>query len=190
MPVKWRVVLLFFQVAVLIVVTKFVTGHFLINEVWFISGLVLAFLITACLSDETWKKNERKQISDFLKTVPDSVISLKPSGLYYIELKAGVGRSPVVSDIAYFKYIGRFLNGIAFDSVSTVSAPYAYLMGSFTIVAGVDEGLRYMKAGGKALLLTPSDIAYGSQGIFNVIPGYTPLLWEIELDSVKAGNGR
>lgn len=150
----------------------------------------MAFLITACLSDDTWKKNEQKQISDFLKTVPDSVVSLKPSGLYYIELKAGVGRSPVVNDIAYFKYVGRFLDGVAFDSVSTASAPYEYVMGSFTIVAGVDEGLKYMKAGGKALLLTPSDIAYGRQGIFNVIPGYTPLLWEIELDSVKGGTSR
>ena len=158
--------------------------------VWIISGLNMVLLITGCLSDEAWKKNERKQISDFLKNIPDSVISLKPSGLYYIELKAGVGRSPVDNDIAYFKYVGRFLDGVAFDSVSTVYAPYAYLMGSFTIVKGVDEGLGYMKAGGKALLLTPSDIAYGSQGIFNVIPGYTPLLWEIELDSVKAGNGR
>jgi FKBP-type peptidyl-prolyl cis-trans isomerase FkpA len=159
-------------------------------KLWHILVLVSVFLITACLSDDVWKKNERKQISDFLKTVPDSLVSLKSSGLYYIELKAGTGRSPVLHDTADFKYIGRFMDGTAFDSVSTVSSPYEYVMGSYTIVKGVDEGLAYMKPGGKALLLTPSDLAYGSQGINGVIPGYTPLVWEVELIRVKAGPGK
>jgi FKBP-type peptidyl-prolyl cis-trans isomerase len=55
------------------------------------------------------------------------------------------------------------------------------------VITGVDEGLRYMKAGGKARLLTPSSIAYGFEGIWQIVPGYTPILWDIELDSVKAG---
>ena len=156
----------------------------------FLVFLVIITLSTGCLKDEMWEKNERQEISDFLKNVPDTIVSLKPSGLYYIELVTGTGRSPVDNDTAYFKYSGRFLNGVAFDSVSTVLNPLAYFMGSNSIVSGVDEGLRYMKEGGKALLLTPSSLAYGRKGIFGVIPGYTPLIWEIALDSITIGAGK
>jgi hypothetical protein len=152
--------------------------------------LILIFLTTGCLSDESWERHERQQISDYLKNVPDTAYILKPSGLYYFELHTGTGASPVVNDTAYFKYKGTFLNGVAFDSVSTVKDPYEYIIGSGFLVSGVDEGLKYMKEGGKARLLTPSKLAYGRDGIPIIIPGYTPLLWEIELVKVKDGHGR
>lgn len=153
---------------------------------------LIAVIVTAGCESSTkvWEDHERQQISDYLKTIPDSVVSLKPSGLYYIELQAGTGQTPVLNDTVYFNYKGTFLNGVAFDSVSTVTAPYKYVIGSLQIVAGVDEGLQYMKEGGKARLLTPSKLAYGRQGIFDIIPGYTPLLWDIELRSIKPGPGR
>jgi FKBP-type peptidyl-prolyl cis-trans isomerase len=157
---------------------------------WHFSVIVLFLLAISCSSEQAWKEQEKQEISDYLKTLPDSTFILKPSGLYYSEVVAGTGRSPVTNNIAYFKYVGRFLNGVAFDSISTLTTPYEYLMGSGVIVAGIDEGLRYMKEGGKALLLTPSDLAYGRQGIYNIIPGYKPLLWEIELDSVRTLPGK
>ncbi len=40
-----------------------------------------------------------------------------------------------------------------------------------------------MKEGGKAILLIPSSLAYGPYGQ-NSIPGYTPLLFEVELIDV------
>jgi len=156
-------------------------------KLWNLSGLILIFLFTGCNSIGTWEKQELQQISDYLKTVPDSTVSLKPSGLYYIELQAGNGLSPVLNDTAYFKYRGTFLDGVAFDSVTVA---FEYIIGSLVIVSGVDEGLKYMKEGGKARLLTPSKLAYGPEGIWGVIPGYTPLLWEIELISVKSRAGK
>jgi hypothetical protein len=152
-----------------------------------IAGLMIIFLITGCMSDKVWEKRELQQISDYLKTIPDSAYILKPSGLYYFELQTGTGLSPDVSDTTYFNYKGTFLNGVAFDSVSTVKNPYGYIIGSGFIVSGVDEGLKYMKEGGKAKLLTPSKLAYMREGLHLVIPGYTPLLWEIELVKVKRG---
>lgn len=115
------------------------------------------------------------------------------AGLILIFLAAGCKKetatrlTPKVNDTAYFRYIGRFIDGVAFDSVSTVKAPYKYVIGSGLIVSGVDEGLQYMKEGGKAGLLTPSKLAWEAKGVYGVIPSYAPLLWEIELVSVKAG---
>jgi len=150
-------------------------------------------LVTGC-EKSTWEKQEKKQIEDYIKKLDetDSTYILTPSGLYYIELKAGTGRTPVDYDTVYFKYKARFLDYVIWDTNDPVNTPYKHVMGTEVgkVQKGVDEGLRYMKSGGKSRLLTPSSLAYGFEGIWNIVPGYTPLLWDIQLDSVKAGPGK
>jgi FKBP-type peptidyl-prolyl cis-trans isomerase len=156
----------------------------------FLFMVVLAF-VTGC-EKNTWEKQERKQIDDYIKSLGDTTYILYPSGLYYFEILAGTGRTPVDHDTVYFKYKGRFLNYVVFDKNVPDNVPYKHVMGTDVglVINGVDEGLRYMKAGGKARLLTPSNLAYGFEGLWQIVPGYTPLLWDIQLDSVKAGPGK
>jgi FKBP-type peptidyl-prolyl cis-trans isomerase len=54
------------------------------------------------------------------------------------------------------------------------------------MIAGFDEGITYMKAGGKAKFLVPSSLGYGPSGYYT-IPGYTALLYEVELVKVSKG---
>jgi FKBP-type peptidyl-prolyl cis-trans isomerase len=112
--------------------------------------------------------------------------------LYYIELIPGTGRSPVDYDTVYFKYKAKFVDYVTWDTNDPVTEPYKHVMGTDIgpVVAGVEEGLRYMREGGKAELLTPSKLAYGFEGIWQYVPGFTPIVWEIELDNVKAGPGK
>ena len=138
-------------------------------KLWGFFGALFVLFLTGCKSEATWSKQERQEIDDYLKTLPEGEAILKASGLYYIELIHGPGQSPVKNDIVYFKYKGTFLNGIAFDSISiTNNLPYEYQIGSGTIVPGVDEGLRYMQVGGRSRLLTPSKLAYGAYGIWDL----------------------
>lgn len=158
-----------------------------------LSGLILVmiFLLSGC-EKSTWERQERKQIEDFVKALGDTAYVLSPSGLYYIEILAGTGRTPVDFDTVYFKYKAKFLDYVTFDTNDPVNVPYKHVMGTTygRVVEGVDEGLRYMRAGGVAELLTPSKLAFGFEGIWQIVPGYTPILWQIELDSVKAGPGK
>jgi FKBP-type peptidyl-prolyl cis-trans isomerase len=149
---------------------------------------ILIFMTVGCLSDGPWEKKEEAYIADYIKTNTDYI--LQPSGLFYYNVKTGTGQMPVVNDTVYFNYVGRFLNGVAFDSTSTAKTPMQYIIGSGSIVTGVDEGLKYMKPGGKSKLLTPSKLAYGKEGLFTLVPGYSPLLWYIELVIVKPGPGK
>jgi len=152
--------------------------------------LMLALLMTCCEINR-WEEHEHKMINDYLKSLGDTVYTLTPSGLYYIELSPGTGRSPIDLDTVYFKYIATFLDYVEFDRNDPYTTPYKYVMGKFDDVrVGVDEGLRYMKAGGKSRFLTPSSLAWGFEGIPGYVAGYTPILWTIELDSVKAGPGK
>ncbi|HBE43065.1 MAG TPA: hypothetical protein DDW27_18040 [Bacteroidales bacterium] len=47
-----------------------------------------------------------------------------------------------------------------------------------------------MRGGGKALFLVPSRLAYGPTGNYYTIPGFTPLLFNVELVRVKQGPGK
>ena len=160
-----------------------------------ISGFLLFILIihlSGCNKVGTWEKQERTQIDDYIKSLGDTVYVLYPSGLYYIELTAGSGRVPIDYDTVYFKYEAKFLDHVTFDTNDPKSVPYKHVMGTDVgrVISGVDEGLRYMRDGGKAKLLTPSSLAYGFEGLWQIVPGYTPLLWVIDIDSVKAGPGK
>ena len=97
------------------------------------------------------------------------------SGIYYIETLAGSGVPADGGDRVRVKYSGTFLNGNEFDS-----GEFEFTIGIGQVIRGWDEGINYMKEGGKAILIIPSNMAYGSPGSQS-IPGYTTLLFEVEL---------
>ncbi len=151
-------------------------------------GLIL-IIIAGCDPSKKYREQEREQIQSNNQSQGDTVFVLKPSGLYYIELQAGTGREPIEKDTISFRYTAMYLNRVVFDSNVAATAPYMAIVGAYQIIPGLDEGVRYMKEGGKARFLTPSSLAYGPGGdYYGIIPGYTPLLFEVELVSVKAGS--
>ena len=162
---------------------------------WFLFIFLMIFA-TSCQKNK-WAEWERKLIDDYIKSLGDTTYVLYPSGLYYIELIPGTGPYPVENDTVYFKYKATFTDYVEFDRNDPYTVPYKYIIGTFgtveiskDVVAGVDEGLRYMKEGGTSRLLTPSSLAWGFEGIPGIVAGYTPIVWTIELDSVKAGPGK
>jgi len=149
--------------------------------------LVLIAVMAAGCEKNKWAVNEQKMINAYIESLEDTVYVLYPSGLYYIELIPGSGPNPRDLDTVYFKYTAAFTDYVQFDKNDPYTTPLKYVMGSFVgmKMKGVDEGLRYMKAGGTSRLLTPSSLAYGFEGLWGIVPGFTPVLWTIELDSIK-----
>jgi FKBP-type peptidyl-prolyl cis-trans isomerase len=164
----------------------------MINRIKLLVGLgIISLFVISCNETDSWKKQERSQIDSYIKGLGDTAYVLETSGLYYIELKTGTGRMPVAKDTVSFRYVGMFLDRVVFDSNLSATSPYGTIIGSYGIIQGLDEGLRYMKEGGKARFIIPSSLGYGAAGAGRgIIPGYTPLLFEIELESVKDGPGK
>lgn len=156
-----------------------------------ISLLLLAVVFTMLLgscenSAKKYEKEEEAKIQAYLDGNPTLNFVLKPGDLHYLEIKAGTGQIPVLYDSAYVIYTGKFLDGSIFNSNAASGKLYGFIVG-FNIV-GFDEGVMLMGEGGKSTLLIPSKLAYGSTGdYYGVVPGFTPLLFDLELVRVKAG---
>jgi len=100
------------------------------------------------------------------------------SGLIYRELRAGNGPSPLATDRVKVHYRGTLVNGVEFDSSYSRNEPAEFALNG--VIRCWTEGVQKMKAGGKAMLVCPSDLAYGDQGRPS-IPGGATLIFEIEL---------
>jgi FKBP-type peptidyl-prolyl cis-trans isomerase len=161
------------------------------KKIKFLVGLsFIALFIISCDTTGTWKKHERAQIDAYIKSLGDTAYILKPSGLYYIELSPGTGRMPIAKDTVYFRYTGMFIDRVVFDSNMSEVEPFPAVIGNYEIIPGLDEGIRYMKEGEIARFVVPSSLAYGAAGIYGIISGYTPLLFEVELTLVLPGPGK
>jgi FKBP-type peptidyl-prolyl cis-trans isomerases 1 len=161
----------------------------LASKLFFIT--FLAILLASCNDNKSkWEAYENKIIDDYVKTLGDTIYTLNPSGLYYIELFPGTGISPINNDSVYFKYKASFLDFVVFNSTTPDSVPSKAKIGSDDLISGVDEGLKYMKEGGRAKLIIPSKLAYGLYGIPNIVPANTPILVTLELKKVIPGTGK
>lgn len=102
------------------------------------------------------------------------------SGLFYIETKKGTGSTPEVGQKVKVHYKGMFMDGTVFDSSFDRDEPIEFPLGQGQVIKGWDEGISMMKKGGTAVLVIPSDIAYGPNGRGS-IPPFSTLVFEVEL---------
>ena len=104
------------------------------------------------------------------------------SGLQYKMLRVGTGASPSDTSTVTVHYRGKLLDGTVFDESYKRGEPTSFKLNQ--VIKGWTEGLQLMKAGGKAELYIPSELAYGVQGGGPIPPGST-LIFEVELLEVK-----
>ena len=105
------------------------------------------------------------------------------SGLKYIDMTAGTGDMPKAEQIVEFHYTGWLTDGTKFDSSRDKGEPLVYPLAR--LAKGVGEGLLSMKIGGGRLLIIPSNLGYGEQGMPGFIPPNATLIFDVELLSVK-----
>lgn len=111
----------------------------------------------------------------------EGVIPLK-SGMIVEILKTNDdpnAKSPTVSDSCDVTYSGVLKDGTPFDSGRTSFAPNQ-------VIKGWTEALQLMVEGDKWKIHIPYNLAYGERGAPPKIPGYSPLVFELEIHKVKA----
>ena len=101
------------------------------------------------------------------------------SGIVITTLKEGSGASPKSTETVKVHYRGVLENGKEFDSSYGRGQPATFPLNR--VIACWTEGVQTMKVGGKAKLLCPSNLAYGSRGVPGTIPPDSTMIFEVEL---------
>ncbi len=111
-------------------------------------------------------------------------LSVTESGLFYYILDEGVGSKLERGDKALVHYKGFYLDGRMFDSSCRKGEPLEITVGA--VINGWNEGLQLLGAGGKAILLVPSRLAYGEEGLQDakgreLVPPNQVLIFELQV---------
>ena len=102
------------------------------------------------------------------------------SGLVITHLVEGSGESPTANNVVEVHYHGTLADGTVFDSSVDRGTPARFPLNR--VIACWTEGVQMMKVGGKARLVCPPEIAYGSRGTpGGPIPPDATLTFEVEL---------
>jgi len=104
------------------------------------------------------------------------------SGAVYTSLKEGSGAAPAPSDTVKVNYSGTLIDGKEFDSSYKRGIPAEFRLDK--VIKCWTEGVRMMKAGGKARLVCPPETAYGAEAA-GIIPPNSTLVFNVELLEVK-----
>lgn len=108
------------------------------------------------------------------------------SGLRYEDLTIGNGKKASGrGETVFVHYTGWLEDGTRFDSSHDRGEPLEFSLGAGLVIAGWDEGMVGMRAGGRRKLTVPPELGYGARGAGNVIPPNARLIFEIELLDVK-----
>ena len=151
----------------------------------FKNALVLAILATSALSTQkTMAQSALEKGKAFLaENAKQPDVQQTPTGLQYLILTPGEGRSPKASDTVKVNYRGTLLDGTEFDSSYKRNEPIEFPLSG--VIRGWTEGLQLCKEGGKIKLFIPSNLAYGPRGAGGDIGPDETLIFEVELLKIR-----
>lgn len=101
------------------------------------------------------------------------------SGLVYESIKEGSGAQPTAQSTVQVHYRGTLADGKEFDSSHKRGQPATFPLNR--VIPCWTEGVAKMREGGKAKLVCPPEIAYGSRGAGAAVPPNATLTFEVEL---------
>ncbi|MDR1846843.1 MAG: FKBP-type peptidyl-prolyl cis-trans isomerase [Bacteroidales bacterium] len=146
---------------------------------------------------DSLKGLEQSKIDEYLLT--SDLPKTPTSGVYFKMIQEGTGIKPEANYKVHVNYTGRFLNGKLFDtSLEEVAnaegkhqpgrnyEPLQFTIGQHMMIEGFERAVKMMHDGGKAVVLIPSELAYGGQQRGEIMP-YSPLLFELEIVKVEKG---
>jgi len=106
------------------------------------------------------------------------------SGLYIFPVEAGEGALAKWGDVVSVHCVLRNLQGEILDSTYGEGESMTFTIGGGMIPA-IEEAVMTMAPGAKVTVLTPSEMAFGEMDLGEMLPPYTPLLIDLELEEVK-----
>ncbi len=138
---------------------------------------LLSLLLAAC--DTTEEADPIDVNIAPARVVADSAYTVTGTGLKYFDFVVGPGPTAQVGNQVLVHYSGWLEDGTLFDSSHINGEPIEFYLGEGFVIAGWDEGILNMRAGGERQLVIPPHLAYGALGRGPIPPNAT-LIFEVE----------
>ncbi|XP_071323856.1 peptidyl-prolyl cis-trans isomerase FKBP10 isoform X2 [Trachinotus anak] len=97
------------------------------------------------------------------------------------EVPAGCSRRTVTGDYIRYHYNGTFQDGTPFDSSYQRNSTYNTYIGMGYVIRGMDKALQGLCIGEKRRVTVPPHMAYGEEGVGDLIPGSAVLVFDIHV---------
>lgn len=110
-------------------------------------------------------------------------VMVTESGVQYEVITQGDGPKPTAEQTVRVHYVGSLVDGTEFDSSVARNEPAVFPVGQ--VIPGWSEAVQLMPVGSKYRVVIPSELAYGEQGVSQVIPPNSVLVFEIELLGIE-----
>lgn len=136
-------------------------------------------------ANQYMQRRHQEHISAFVERLGWQA-EVKPSGLWLVINDPGKGF--LISDNCRVSYSfsSMLLDGTPCYS-SLPGRPETIVVGKGGVEAGVEEGMKYLRQGARAIFLIPPHLAHGNFGDRNKIPGNSVLIFELEVREVVQG---
>ncbi len=113
------------------------------------------------------------------------------SGLKIVILENGNGSKPTDGDKCKIELVASLLDGTLIESTYDAGMPFKFNLGDINVIPGLHEALRMLNVGDKAVIIIPSHLAFGDNGLleegttdtYMIPPGATS---KFEIDFVSA----
>lgn len=108
-----------------------------------------------------------------------------PSGLSVTDLETGPPDAPEAKpeDRVRVHFVGQFSDGRTFTDSRSAGSPVSVALAD--VIRGWQEGIPGMRVGGRRRLMVPAELAYGANGVENLIPPAALLVFEVELHGIE-----
>ncbi len=104
------------------------------------------------------------------------------NGIYKSIVKPGTGKIPQNGDIVSIRYQGSVLSGEIINHFTSLEFVYG---SQWQVIEGIEKALATMKQGERAVIIVPSEFAWGEKGTSDgSIPPFTTVQFDLELVSV------
>ncbi len=154
-----------------------------------IVGLCVALALAGCggsdssSSGSTAESTSEESIET--KPVVEAPSGPPPKQLESIELIEGTGAEAKAGDEVTVQYVlVDYKSGKEIESSWERNEPFAFALGTGSVIAGWDQGVEGMKVGGRRELIIPPQLAYGAEGSPPIGPNAT-LIFVIDLLAVE-----
>ena len=133
--------------------------------------------------NQRFVRQEARDIDNYIKRKDLDMLN-SGTGLRYALEKTGKGETVRPGQVAVINYNVSLLNGTLCYSTDSTGAE-EFLVEMDDVESGLHEGIQFMRVGDKGKFIIPSYLAHGIAGDRQKIPMRSPIIYDIELISIK-----